>query len=125
MADPSDLELEVLKLFWRDGEMTVRRTQELAAPAFGWAASTTRTVLERMAAKGLLSRADAAGPTVYRPAVAKVAVLGGLIRKMAHEVLELAGPLPASAFTGSQILSPAELEELDAFLKAQTEETEQ
>ncbi len=122
MADPSDLELEVLKLFWRDGEMTARQAQDRAGPALGWAASTTRTVLERMAAKGLLTRGQKKGVAVYAPTGGKVEVLGALIKKLARNVLELDGPLPASAFTGSQILSASELAELADILNS--DETE-
>jgi len=56
MADPSDAELEVLKLFWRRGPSSVREVQDDFGVAAGWASSTTRTVLERMTAKGLLRR---------------------------------------------------------------------
>ena len=116
MADPSDAELDVLKLFWRDGELTVREAQDRAGPALGWAASTTRTVLERMTAKGLLDRKSRDGLAVYAPTDSKVEVLGALLKKMARDVLELDGPLPASAFTGSQILSAAELADLETIL---------
>jgi BlaI family penicillinase repressor len=118
MADPSDAELEILKLFWRDGDLTVRQAQDRAGPQFGWADSTTRTVLERMAAKGLLDRRQEKGLAVYSPASAKVAVLGSLLKKLARDVLELDGPLPASAFTGSQILTEAELADLAAILNS-------
>ena len=52
MTEPSDLELEVLKAFWRGGAMSAREAQTVIEPELGWSASTTRTVLERMVAKG-------------------------------------------------------------------------
>jgi BlaI family penicillinase repressor len=119
MADPSESELEILKLFWREGALSVREVQDRAGPALGWAASTTRTVLERMAAKGLLERRSKDGVAVYAPATSKVQVIGALVRKLTRNVLELDSPLPASAFTGSQILSEDELAELEALLNDQ------
>jgi predicted transcriptional regulator len=117
MPEPSDSEFEVLKLFWRAGPMSAREVQTLAEPELGWADSTTRTVLERMCKKGLLARRSVHGMAVYEPAREKVEVLGGVLRKL-RGVFEMAGPLSASAFTGSQILNAAELDELQSILDA-------
>lgn len=117
MAEPSDTELDVLKLFWRHGPMSGREVQAQAGPELGWADSTTRTVLERMRAKGLLVRKSVHGLAVYESAQGKVDVLGGVIRKL-RGILEIDGALPVAAFTGSQILNPDEIAELEAILKA-------
>jgi BlaI family transcriptional regulator, penicillinase repressor len=109
MTEPSDLELEVLKAFWRGGAMSAREAQGLIEPELGWSASTTRTVLERMVAKGLLVRRSVHGLAVYE----------------AHKrgLLEIDGRLPASAFSGSQILSETEIQELETLLNAGDKET--
>lgn len=117
MSEPSDSELEILKLFWRAGAMTAREVQDLAGPELGWADSTTRTVLERMCKKGLLARGQIHGTVLYEPASAKLEILGGFLRKL-RGVLEVSGPLSATAFTGSQLLSSDELDELQAILDA-------
>ncbi len=114
---PSDGELELLKLFWRAGPMSAREAQQLAGPELGWAVSTTRTTLERMRAKGLLGRRSVHGLAVYEPARAKVDVIGALLRRL-RGALEIEGALPASAFAGSQLLSPEEVAELEHLLDA-------
>ncbi len=111
---PSETELEILKCFWRDGDLSARELQQRIAGHLNWTPSTTRTVLERMRAKGLLSRRDVHGMAVYSHVHPKVEVLGGLMRRLSA-VLEL-DTLPAAAFTGSQILSEAEIAELEAML---------
>lgn len=116
MADPSDAELDVLKLFWKDGPLSARAVHDRIGPQLGWASSTTRTVLERMCAKGLLERREARGVAVFAAAEGKIDVLGRALRKFARRVLEIDGPLSAQAFTGSQILSPDEIAELQALL---------
>lgn len=122
MTEPSDLELEVLKAFWRGGAMSAREAQALIEPALGWSASTTRTVLERMVAKGLLVRRSVHGLAVYEAQKAKVDVIGGVLTRL-RGLLEIDGRLPASAFAGSQILSEDEIEALEALLnKAEPEE---
>jgi predicted transcriptional regulator len=113
-VEPNETELEVLKAFWRGGSLSAREVQEAIGPALGWTPSTMRTVLERMRAKGLLSRRAVHGVAVYTPAQDKVSVLGGALSRLLRNVLEVKGDLPASAFTGSELLSP---EEADALRK--------
>lgn len=119
MADPSDAELDVLKLFWRDGPQSARAVHDQIGPQLGWASSTTRTVLERMCAKGLLERRELEGVAVFAPRQSKIDVLGRALRKFSRRVLEMDGPLNAEAFTGSQLLSAAEIAELQAVLDAE------
>ncbi|MEJ6789110.1 BlaI/MecI/CopY family transcriptional regulator [Brevundimonas sp. BR2-1] len=112
---PSESELDVLKCFWRDGDLSAREVQSRIAADLGWTSSTTRTVLERMRGKGLLTRRDVHGMAVYSTAQPKVAVIGGLMRRLGA-LLDLDGPLPAAAFSGSQILDADDIAELEAAL---------
>ncbi len=116
MADPSDAEFDVLKLFWRDGPLNAREVHERIGPQLGWAPSTIRTVLERMCAKGLLERRERGGVAVFAASESKVDVVGRALTKFARRVLEIDGPLSAQAFTGSQLLSADEIAELQAML---------
>lgn len=119
--NPSDAELEILKHFWRDGDLSARELQARVAGRLNWTPSTTRTVLERMRAKGLLSRRDVHGIAVYSHVHPKIEVLGGLMRRLSA-VLEMDGALPAAAFSGSQLLDAADIAELEAVLnKAETD----
>ena len=114
---PSESELDILKCFWRDGDLSAREVQSRIAGDLGWSSSTTRTVLERMRAKGLLSRRDVHGMAVYSTVQPKVAVIGGLMKRLGA-LLALDGPLPAAAFSGSQILNADDIAELEAALAA-------
>ncbi len=114
---PSDAELDVLKAFWRDGDLSAREVQDRIGADLGWTGSTTRTVLERMRTKGLLSRRDVHGMVVYSTLQPKVAVIGGLMRRLGA-MLEIDGALPAAAFSGSQILDADDIAALDAALNA-------
>jgi BlaI family transcriptional regulator, penicillinase repressor len=119
-AQPSDTELALLKLFWRHGAMSAREAQEHAEPELGWAVSTTRTTLERMRAKGLLHRRSVHGMAVYAPAQPKVSVIGAMLGRLS-QMLDIKGALPASAFSGSELLSPQEVAELEALLAREPE----
>lgn len=119
---PSDTELELLKVFWRDGPLSVRELQDRLPESLGWAPSTTRTVLERMRSKGLVERRSVHGMAVYAAARGKVDVLGGVLRRLMRDVLEVDGRLPAAAFSGSQVLSAKDLAELEAILNDEGED---
>ena len=112
-AVPTDAELDVLKAFWRDGPLSAREVQARIAHSLDWTSSTTRTVLERMRAKGLLTRRDVHGMAVYSTAQPKVAVIGGLMKRLGA-LLDLDGPLPAAAFSGSQLLDADDIAALEA-----------
>ena len=116
-AAPSEAELDLLKIFWRDGELSAREVQDRIGGDMAWTSSTTRTVLERMRTKGLLGRRNVHGMAVYAPAQAKVAIVGALMRRLGA-VLEVDGPLPAAAFSGSQILNDEDIAALEAMLAA-------
>ena len=115
LPTPSETEMEILKRFWRDGDLSARELQARVAGQLNWTPSTTRTVLERMRAKGLLSRRDVHGIAVYSHVHHKIEVLSGLMRRLSA-VLEMDGALPAAAFSGSQLLDAADIAELEAVL---------
>lgn len=117
---PTDAELQVLKHFWRDGDLSSREVHDRIAARLDWTPSTTRTVLERMRSKGLLSRRDVHGVAVYSHAQPKTQVLGGLVRRLSA-LLELDGGLPAAAFSGSQLLDSDDISELEAVLNGSGE----
>lgn len=119
---PNDTELALLKLFWQSGPMSAREVQDALPPELDWAASTTRTVLERMRAKGLLARKSVHGMAVYDPAQDKVAIIGATLRRMMRGVLEIDAVLPVSAFSGSRLLSEDDLKALEAILNADEED---
>lgn len=112
---PSDAELDVLKAFWRDGALSSREVQTRIADGLGWTSSTTRTVLERMRAKGMLARREVHGVAVYEATQPKVAVIGGMMKRLSA-LLEIDGPLPAAAFSGSQLLDADDIAALQQAL---------
>ena len=114
---PTDAELEVLKCFWRDGDLSSREVHDRVSAQMDWTPSTTRTVLERMRAKALLSRRDVHGMAVYSQVRPKVEVLTLLMRRFSA-LLDMDGALPAAAFSGSQLLSDSDIAELETLLNA-------
>jgi len=121
-TDPTKPELAILKLLWRSKEMNAREIHRESEDDFGWSYSTVRTVLERMADKGLISKTPVDGVNIYEPQVGKVAMLSRMIADFSKRVLEL-DTTPATAFfADSKLLSDAELEELETVLRRAEDE---
>lgn len=114
--EPSPNELELLKALWRGGRASAREVHEAAGAPLGWSYSTTRTVLSRMVEKGLVTRGEFHGLTLFEAKPKKVEMIGRMVRDFARRVLESDTALPASAFTGSSLLNEAEIEELERLL---------
>ena len=114
-------ELAVLKVLWSDGEASAREVHEGLADGVDWAYSTTRTTLDRMAAKGLLAKRSFHGIYLYAPRISKVAGLAGLVRDLANRVLEVDYAPVVSLFAESNHLTPEEVEELSRLLEDEDE----
>jgi len=116
-SNPSQTELIVLKHLWTGGAQSAREVHDRAVGETGWSYSTTRTLLTRMTEKALVSREDIHGMSVFKAKVEKVALMGRLIRNFADTVLEIDGPLPATAFANSKLFSEAEAKALTRLLE--------
>jgi BlaI family transcriptional regulator, penicillinase repressor len=109
-------ELEVMKVLWAAGGLSGREVHERLADQTGWAYSTTRTTIERMAKKGLVTRRTFHGLHVYEPAISRAQGVARLVREFASRVLGLSHVPVAALFRESEALTPAELEELRSLL---------
>lgn len=114
---PSKAELAVLKHLWSAGPQSAREVHAALAAEHDWSYSTTRTVLARMTEKSLVEREDMHGLSVFTAGVEKVSMLGRLIREFASNVLDLEGPLAATAFANSRLFSEEEAEALTRLLE--------
>jgi len=113
---PNPPELILLKALWRHGSQPVRRLHEICAGDLGWSFSSTRKTLERMGDKGFVHISKQAGPAQVSANISKTTTLAQMAREFFGRVLEVEGAIPASAFTGSTLLSDEELDELEGLL---------
>ncbi len=114
---PNPPELVLLKSLWAKGPLAVRKLHDLCAKDLDWSFSSTRKTLERMEDKGFIfMHKPQKGPAVYKAKISKTATLAHMAQDFMRRVLELEGPLPASTFTESKILTDEELDELEGLL---------
>ncbi|WP_308366418.1 MULTISPECIES: BlaI/MecI/CopY family transcriptional regulator [unclassified Microbulbifer] len=113
---PSASELAILKALWQQSPLSAREIHQQVEEQLGWSYSSTRKTLDRMQDKGLLQAFEVHGLKVFEARADKVKTLAAYARDFAERVLEIKGPVPASFFAGSELLSEAELKELEALL---------
>ncbi|HSG81185.1 MAG TPA: BlaI/MecI/CopY family transcriptional regulator [Gemmatimonadota bacterium] len=114
-------ELAVLKVLWKEGECSAREVHQRVESVTGWAYSTTRTTLDRMAGKGLLARRRFHGMYLYVAAVTRAAGLAGVVRELAERVLETDYAPVVSLFAEANALTPEEVAELERLLEEEVE----
>ncbi len=81
---PTQAELEVLRILWDFGEATVRTVHEKLSPQGETGYTTTLKTMQNMLEKGLVSRTEAGRSHVYSAAIAEEnlqkALLGGFLK---------------------------------------------
>lgn len=111
-------ELSVMKLLWRRGSLSAREVHERVGDDLGWAYSTTRTTLERMVRKGIVSKQAFHGLHLFEASISKAAGLAGLVRDFASQVMESNHSAVVNLLAEREVLSDDEIEELRSLLEA-------
>ncbi|MEL6364894.1 MAG: BlaI/MecI/CopY family transcriptional regulator [Pseudomonadota bacterium] len=114
---PSESELRLLRRLWRKGRLSARELHDAVSDETGWSFSSTRKTLDRMVDKGLVAVEPVHGVKTFVPVQSKLATMAMLIRDFTRNVLEADAPMPAAAFTGSKLLDPDEVRELEDLLE--------
>ncbi len=83
---PSDLELQVLSVLWRDGPSNVHQVLESLPDRKKRSYTTVLTVLQIMEAKGLVTHTAEGRAHVFAPRGTRRQVLGPLLRNMVQRV---------------------------------------
>ena len=105
-----------MKLFWAAGPLSARELHERLRSSTDWAYSTTRTTLDRMVKKLLLTKKDFHGINLYAPRITKPVGIAQLVRDFADRVLEVEPATVVSLFARSESLTEEEMKELSELL---------
>ncbi|MGI4720518.1 MAG: BlaI/MecI/CopY family transcriptional regulator [Janthinobacterium lividum] len=116
MSIPSVTELTLLKCLWKQQSLSARELHQQVEAELQWSYSSTRKTLERMVEKDMLVLQTAHGINVYKAKLEKIETLAAFTRDFGRRVMELDEPLPVNMFTGSKLVSHAELAELEQLL---------
>ena len=85
---PTELELAILKILWRDGPSTVRQVRLALAPQRPLAHTSVITIMSIMIGKGYLARASEGNAHVYRARVSGPAVRKRLISDLLRRAFD-------------------------------------
>ena len=124
LPDLSKAEYDILRIIWKHNKQTVREVHDKLKATSGWAYTTTKTMMDRMAQKGLLSRENFHGIFLYAAQITRPAGLAKFIQFFADRVLEIDASTVVSLFSDSKAITPEEIVELESLLKKDEEEDE-
>ena len=110
LPDLSKSEYEVLRILWSEGDLTFRGVHDRLSN--GWAYTTTKTVMDRMAKKGLLFREKVNGVFSYKALVSRPQGLARMVNFFAQRVLEVDANAVVAMFADNQGMSQGEVSEL-------------
>lgn len=119
---PTELELEILKILWRDGPSPVREVREALRPVRVLAYTSVMTVMKIMVDKGYLARRKEGASYVYRARAREDATKRGMLRDLVDRAFEGSAASVMQNLLGQGELDAAELQELRELLERKSEE---
>ena len=117
IPDLSKPEYDILRVLWKKGKQSVREVHDVMEKNNGWALTTTRTVMDRMTKKGLLSKKNYHGIFIFEPLISRPAGLVKMVQFFADRVLETDANTVVSMFSNTSGLTSEEIDELRQLLK--------
>jgi BlaI family penicillinase repressor len=117
-AELTPAEWTIIKAVWESEPCTAPAIQEKLQRDTQWSYSTVRTMMDRMVAKGLLVGQKTAKVTQFRSAVTRdQAQRGELLYALKNAFNGALTPMMQCLLNSGEV-SPAELSELEALIKA-------
>ena len=117
-------EWKVMKVVWRLRTCAARDVYEETTKAYGWAPSTTKSVLRRLVDKGCLATTQVGNSFLYRPADSVLQSLLGAADELLESVLDGTTGLVFSHLVKKSRLTAKELADLRALLEDQSPKEE-
>lgn len=116
---PTESELEILQILWKNGTATVRDVHEELAQSKEVGYTTTLKLMQIMHEKGLVKRDESMRTHVYQPAVNKEKTQKHLLTKMIDSLFGGSSTQLVLQALGSseQKVSAAELEEIQKLIE--------
>lgn len=117
-VNPTERELEILKILWEQGEATVRQVYEQMSQTVPIVQNTVQAFLRTMEEKGLVTHRLEGRSFIYKASVQQGKTNQQLASSMLQKVFDGSiDQMVQSVFSAKQP-SPEELEELEKMIKA-------
>ncbi len=118
LPELTESEWAVIKAVWSLEPCPAPTVQEYLAGQRDWSVSTVRTVMERMAAKGLLTSEKLRNLTLYRSAVSRQQAQLGELRYALKNAFDGALTPMVQCLLESERLDASQLDQLEALIAA-------
>ena len=122
LPELTESEWAVIKAVWQLEPCPAPTVQEHLAGQRDWSVSTVRTVMERMAAKGLLTSEKLRNLTLYRSAVSRQQAQLGELRYALKNAFDGALTPMVQCLLESERLDSGQLDQLEALIAAQRQD---
>ena len=109
---PTELELEILKILWRDGPASTRHVRQALADFRDLAYTSVMTIMNIMLKKGYLSRAKQAGVYVYQVQITEAAARRGMLGDLVDRVFNGSAAVAALNLLQTADLDTEQLKQL-------------
>ena len=119
---PTELELEILKILWRQGPLPPREVRDGLVGFRDLAYTSVSTILTIMVNKGYLSREKSGPSFVYRARASEKATTRRMLRDMVNRVFDGSPAAVLVNLLEDAAVDEAEIRELRTILKAKMEE---
>ncbi len=119
VAEPlTPAEWRIMQIVWRKRACSAREVYQEAAERFGWASSTSKTLLRRLAEKNHLTTTTVGNSFLYRPAATVVPTLLAAAEAFFDQIPEGTTGLVLAHLIKKSPLSPLEIADLRGLLDA-------
>ncbi len=85
---PTELELEILKVLWRDGESSVRHTKQSLKGFRKLAYTSVMTMMTIMTEKGYLKRRKKSNYYIYTPLITEKTITSGMLGDVVERLFD-------------------------------------
>jgi BlaI family penicillinase repressor len=110
-------EWAIIRAVWAYEPCAAPTVQEALETEKGWSYSTVKTMMDRMATKGLLKTERIRNLILYRSAITRTEAQSGEIMRTVKRAFDGAMTPMVQFLLGNSVLSEAELDELEAMIR--------
>ncbi len=119
----TEAEWTIIKAIWEQEPCTAPAIQQVLEPKTSWTYSTVRTLMDRMAAKGLLVANKARNVTLYSSAITRAQAQRGELLYALRNAFNGALTPMVQCLIEAQELNADELAQLESLIKAKKKST--
>lgn len=120
----SDAEWTVMHVLWERSPASARDVLERIGKQTGWAYTTVKTILTRLAEKGVLRERKGEGASLYSPRISRNSARRSAVRSLLDKAFDGAFGTLLQHMAAEERLSPRERAELEAMLERLDREEE-